>query len=232
MPFSCPLDSIDSLANNNDDSILIICTRLSICALHVSLYSLTFNPIALSNTTNRRMSPPGLEAVVLHRLQHHVTQPAEMATCCPLCWFSSSPLLDSVVVISSRAKNRITRTSSKNIMPVLDSGHLLAFPRDMLDAGGGWGEDEEGIFRPGLRGWREGEEMTWPHAPSVKRFYSVLASSPGPQVQVKPRAPTGRCPMLQATAVVICRSDQSASLVRLIQFGEGLRKVSGLILKR
>lgn len=82
------------------------------------------------------MSPLGLEDLVLHRLQHHVTQPAEIATCCPVRCLSFSPLLDSVAIISSLAKTRITRTSSKNIMPVLDTGHLLAFPRDMLDRKG------------------------------------------------------------------------------------------------
>lgn len=153
------------------------------------------------------MSPLGPQDLVLHRLQHHVTQPAEMATCCPLRCLSASPLLDSVVIINSLAKTRITRTSSKNIMPVLDTGHLLAFPRDMPDTGEGrgrgvrWGGTEreggEGAsgwdYGGAVKGGREGEEMTWPHAPSVKRFSCVLALCPGQPVQVKPRAPTGRC---------------------------------------
>lgn len=106
------------------------------------------NPITY--TANRQMSPLGLEDLVLRRLQRHVTQPAEMVTCCPLCCLSSSPPLDSMVIISSLAKTRITRTSSKNIMPVLDIGHLLACPRDMLDT------EERGEVKRRRQGEREG----------------------------------------------------------------------------
>lgn len=50
-----------------------------------------------------------------------------------------------MIIISSLAKTRITRTSSKNIMPVLDTGHLVAFLHGMLETGGGGrGELEEG----------------------------------------------------------------------------------------
>lgn len=126
------------------------------CLWIVSVYSMNVNPITPSYTTNRHMSPLGLADLVLHRLQRHVIQPAEMATCCPLCCLSSSPLLDSVVIINSLAKTRITRTSSKNIMPVLDTGHLLTFPCDMLDTGEG-GElrrrRDEGRGREGASGW-------------------------------------------------------------------------------
>lgn len=60
-------------------------------------------------------------------------------------------------------------------MPVLDTGHLLAFPRDMLDAGYvGWGGEAKGEGGEGASGWdyggavREGgrggveEEKKWP----------------------------------------------------------------------
>lgn len=106
------------------------------------------------------MSPLGPQDLVLHRLQHHVTQSVKMATCCPLCCLSASPLLDSMVIISSLAKTRITRTSSKNIMPVLDTGHLLAFPRDTPDTGGRgvrWGGGgTKGEGGEGASGWDYG----------------------------------------------------------------------------
>lgn len=76
---------------------------MSICVLYLSVYSLNVDSITPLYTTNRHMSPPGLEALVLHRLHHHMTQPAE-ATCCPLCCLSSPPLRDSAVIISSLAK--------------------------------------------------------------------------------------------------------------------------------
>lgn len=125
-----------------------------------------------------------------------------MVTCCPLCRLSSLPLPDSMAIISSLAKTRITRTSSKNIMPVLDTGHLLAGPCDMLDTEDGGGvrwtqggrELQTEIKREPLRSWREGEAMTWPHASSVKSFSSVLALCPGQAVQVKLRAPLGDAP--------------------------------------
>lgn len=129
IPFRYPLSTTDNITNKYDFNIIII--KQAAC-----VYSLNVNLITVSYTTNRHMSPLGHEDVVVHRLQHHVTQPAKMATCCPLCCLSS-PLLDSVVIISSPAKTRITRTSTKNIMPVLDTGHLLAFPRDMLYTRGG-----------------------------------------------------------------------------------------------
>lgn len=92
------------------------------------------------------MSPLALEDLVLHRPQQHVTQPADMATCCPL------------TISKQRSSNqqpgktRITRTSSKNIMPVLDTGHLLAFSGNTLDTGGGWEEEEGGREREGREG--------------------------------------------------------------------------------
>lgn len=49
--------------------------------------------------------------------------------------------------------NRITRTSSKNIMPVLDTVHLLACPRDMQNIEG---EGEERWRR--RQGEREGAQ--------------------------------------------------------------------------
>lgn len=97
------------------------------------------NPISHIMYYKHKNVPLGLENLVLHRVQPHVTQPAEMVTCCPLCRLSSSPLPDSMAIISSLAKTRITRTSSKNIMPVLDTGHLLAGLCDMLDTEDGGG---------------------------------------------------------------------------------------------
>lgn len=153
------------------------------------------------------MSPLALEDLVLHRPQQHMTQPADMATCCPLRYCSSISKQRSSN--QQPGKTRITRTSSKNIMPVLDTGHLLAFTSNTLDTGGGWEEEEEEwgreregregrSFRLGLRESCEGGEErrtreAWPHAPSVKRFSSMLALCPGQPVQVIHRAPTVPC---------------------------------------
>lgn len=81
-----------------------------------------------------------------------------MTTCCPPCCLSSPPLLDSVVMISSLAKHRITRPSSKNIMPVLDTGHLLAFAGYGAEGEGEVRMTKGGSFRPGLWGSCEGGE--------------------------------------------------------------------------
>lgn len=99
--------------------------------------------------TDSQMSPLGVEDVV-HGLQHHVTQPAEML---PVV-LSSWPLLDSVFIIRSLAKSRITRTSSKNIIPVWDTGHLLACPYDrVMERRGGVRRRRRGGGKQGVSGW-------------------------------------------------------------------------------
>lgn len=119
---------------------------LSICVLHLFIQRMLIPSLCQILQT----SPLGFEDLVLCRLQPHVTQPAEMVTCCPLCCRSSSLLLDCTVILSSLAKTWITRTSSKNIMPVLDTGHLLACPRDILDT-----EERGEVRRQRRRRWRE-----------------------------------------------------------------------------
>ena len=132
---------------------------LYVCVSHLSVYSVNVKPITLFHTTNRPTSPLGVEGLVLHRLQQRVTQPADMATCCPQLCLPFVPFLNNTFIISSLAKTRITRTSFKNIMPVLDTGHLLAFPSDMQDTGEGWGVRwggggrKEGRGRVGASGW-------------------------------------------------------------------------------
>lgn len=100
--------------------------------------------------TDRQMSPLGVEDAVVHGLQHHVTQPAEML---PVV-LSSWPLLDSMFIIRSLAKSRITRTSSKNIIPVLDTGHLLACPYDrVMERRGEVRRRRRGGGKQGVSGW-------------------------------------------------------------------------------
>lgn len=100
--------------------------------------------------TDRQMSPLGVEDVVVHGLQHHVTQPAEML---PVV-LSSWPLLDSMFIIRSLAKCRITRTSSKNIIPVLDTRHLLACPYDrVMERRGEVRRRRRGGGKQGVSGW-------------------------------------------------------------------------------
>lgn len=197
-------------------TMILYFSNLSVCVLCLSVYSVNVNPITLSYTTNRHMSPQGVEDLVLHRLQPHVTQPADMATCCSLCFLSSSPFLNNVVIISSLAKTRITRTSSKNIMPVLDTGHLLAFPSDMLDTGEG-GEGREGdSFRLGLkRSCEEGEERRRRDDLTTCSIHKALFFCAGslPWTASPGHTQSPRWAMLQSTVIVICRSAQSGSSV-------------------
>lgn len=123
---------------------------LSICVLYLFIQRMLIPSLCQMLQT----SPLGLEDLVLCRLQPHVTQPAEMVTCCPLCCLSFSLLLDRMVILSSLAKTWITRTSSKNIMPVLDTGHLLACPRDILDT-----EERGEVRQRRRRREREGREL-------------------------------------------------------------------------
>lgn len=87
-------------------------------------------------------------------LQHRVAQPADVATCCSLLCFQFLVFLINTVIINTLAMAGITRTPSKNIMPVLDTGHLLMSQRYAGHRRVGWG----GVRR-GLKGsWEEGEE--------------------------------------------------------------------------
>lgn len=139
------------------------------------------------------MSPLGFEGLVLHRA------PAPRDPANRHGYLLSCALLRLILTISKQhgtnqqpGKTRITRTSSKNIMPVLDTGHLLAFTRDMPDTGRVWGgakEEQRGKGGCELQaqikeGRREGQEMASPHASSVKRFSFLLALCRGQPVQV------------------------------------------------